>query len=350
MSAQAYIKSLPSALSLCSLHYDSSLNLLCTGDSHGQVFLLTPDNHHLNLLSTFTSHTVTFDKDTIQHENDAIVTLQSVYSLPTSRYILVANERVVKLWNVKNSNGLARCRRKFQGGHEFRIHSLSVSSAKDVFLTCDDLTLNLWDLERTDCTYRAADHKPGSVKDLKEVLLFATFHPVQPALLLTTSSAGSVRIADLRVKAKVTPPAVEMRRPKGKDSQYSDILCSVTAAAFAKETDLVFSRDFQAVFLWDLRQPIRPVFCTRLSADSRVIIDSLNSPTGLNRFQLKEVPGGCVTGGFEGQLTAISTNNEKKEMFVGDTQLVQVSAGLDEAFTCHDTEVVYLPDWPRFRD
>ena len=346
MSERSISTPLPSAQTLTSLHYDSSLNLLSVGDLHGQVFLSTPHPDHLSLQSSFTSHTVSFDKDIIQHESDSIVALQALYSLPGSTCLLAANERVVKLWSVQGS--LARCRRKFQAGHEFRIHSLSVAASKQAFLTCDDLTLNLWDVERTDCTYKAADHKPNSVKDLREVLLSAAFHHTDPAFLLTTSSAGSVRIADLRVKAKVTPPAIELRRPKGKDSQYSDIVCSVTSAAFALEPNLVFSRDFQSAYVWDMRQPVRPISCIRLTGDSRSIVEALNSQTGLGRFQLKEVPGGCVTGGFEGQLIAISSAGDKKEAFVASDQLPQVAAGPEATFTCSQAQVMYLPQWPAF--
>lgn len=346
MSERSIATSLPSAQTLTSLHYDSSLNLLSAGDSHGQVFLSTPQADLLELHTSFTSHTVSFDKDIIQHESDSIIALQALYSLPGSTCLLAANERVVKLWNVKK--GGAKCRRKFQAGHEFRIHSLSVAASKQIFLTCDDLTLNLWDVERTDCTYKAADHKPKSVKDLREVLLSAAFHPTDPAFVLTTSSAGSVRIGDLRVKAKVTPPALELRRPKGKDSPYSDILCSVTSAAFALESNLVFSRDFQAVYVWDMRQSIRPVSCVRLTGDSRSIVEALNSPAGLGRFQLKEVPGGCVTGGFEGQLIAISSAGDKKEAFVASEQLPQVTAGPEATFSCCQAQVLSLPHWPAF--
>ena len=341
---------LPSAQTLTSLHYDSALNFLSAGDSHGQVFLLTPQPDQLDLQSSFTSHTISFDKDIIQHESDSIIALQALYSLPTSLYLLAANERVVKLWSVQKGKeeGLGKCRRKYQGGHEFRIHSLSVSANKQSFLTCDDLTLNLWDVERTDCTYKAADHKPSNVKDLREVLLSATFHPTDPAMLLTTSSAGSVRIGDLRLKAKVTPPVMELRRPKGKDSQYSDILCSITSAAFALEGNFLFSRDLQTAYLWDMRQQIRPISCIRLVEDSRAIVEALNSQNGLGRFQLKEVPGGCVTGGFQGQLIAISTSSEKKEVFIASEQLVQVTTGPAVTISCFQSQLLYLPQWPSF--
>ena len=333
---------------MTSLHYHERLGLLAAGDSHGQVSLHDCRGEAPRRLSLFTSHTVSFDTDTIQHESDSIVGVETLYALPNYYSLLIANEKVVKLWTVSPTSGATRCRRKFQGGHEFRIHSISVSPSAQHFLTCDDLTLNLWDMERTDTTYRAADHKPRSVKDLREVLLFACFHHSDTSVLLTTSTSGTIRIGDLRVRAKMNPPAIELRRPKLKDSQYSDILCCVTGAAFGREGSLLYSRDFQTVFVWDLRQAMKPLASVKLNTDSRSLIDALNSPTGLVKFEIRAIPQGCVTGGFEGQINGISSNDYHRveTTSLPSTSLPHLVWGPSGSYAATGDSILRLRHWP----
>lgn len=41
----------------------------------------------------------------------------------------------------------ARPRRVFQGGHAFNINSLAFNSDGETFISTDDLTINLWNIE-----------------------------------------------------------------------------------------------------------------------------------------------------------------------------------------------------------
>ena len=335
---------LPAGHSVTAMLYERQLGVLCVGDLRGTVHVYNAGGE---LVSSFVSHVGSFDRDTIQHESDSITTLECLYRLPGACAVLAANEKVVKLWHV---GAVSRCRRVFQGGHEFRIHSVSASCGKGQFLTCDDLTLNLWDVERTESTYRAADHKPLNIKDLKEVLLHAAFHPFENSVLLTTSTGGVVRIGDLRTRARMTPPALELRRPRARDSHYSDVLSSVTGAEFALSGDYLYSRDFQNVFFWDLRNPLRPVSTISVTSDLRCVLSAFNSPGGIGKFEVRAVAEGCVTGGYEGEVLGFGRNGEQRTVLVapGSLSLPHVVTSASATFTSVDNCVFSLPFWPLF--
>jgi len=338
---------LPEAHSVSALLYDRQLEVMYAGDSHGSVHLYSAATPTIQLVSSFVSHINGFDRDTIQHESDSIAALESLYCLPAAYALLATNEKVVKLWHTGTHT---KCRRVFQGGHEFRIHSVSANCAKTQFLSCDDLTLNLWDVERTESTYRAADQKPLNIKDLKEVLLHAAFHPYNSSVLLTTSTGGTVRIGDLRVRARMTPSVMELRRPRMKDSHYSDVLTSITGAEFAFSGDYLYSRDFQNVYFWDLRSPLKPAATQSVTSDLRCVLTAFNSAQGIGKFEVRAVAEGCVTGGYMGEVLGFGRNGVQSRVAAvqSPTSLPHVVTSSLAVFAAVDNSVVTLPLWPHF--
>lgn len=68
-------------------------------------------------------------------------------------------------------NHEARCKREYnQNTHLYFIHSVSVCPDEATFMTSDDLTIFLWDLERADSAMRTIDIRPA-VPDESEVRL-----------------------------------------------------------------------------------------------------------------------------------------------------------------------------------
>lgn len=352
ISAKAYIlmtelERFPVNHNVSALLYDRQLEVLYAGDSHGSVHLYSAANPSVQLLTSFVSHISDFDRDTIQHESDSIAALESLYRLPAAYALLATNEKAVKLWH---TGVKAKCRRVFQGGHEFRIHSVSANCTKTQFLSCDDLTLNLWDLERTESTYRAADHKPFSIKDLKEVLLHAAFHPYNSSVLLTTSTGGTVRIGDLRARARLTSAAMELRRPRTKDSHYSDVLTSITGAEFALSGDYLYSRDFQNVYFWDLRSPLRPAATQSVTSDLRCVLTAFSSAEGIGKFEVRAVAEGCVTGGYGGEVLGFGHNGGQNSVVAVSfpTSLPHIVTSSLAVFIAVNNSIRSLPLWPHF--
>lgn len=64
----------------------------------------------------------------------------------------------------------ARPRRVYGNAHTYHIHSVSVSSDQETFISADDLRVNLWHLDVTDQAFNVVDIKPPNMEDLTEVL------------------------------------------------------------------------------------------------------------------------------------------------------------------------------------
>lgn len=78
----------------------------------------------------------------------------------------------------------ARCSRAYANAHTYHINSISMSSDQETFLSSDDLRINLWHLDVSDCSFNILDIKPSSMEELTEVRVFFFG-------LLCNASAGS---------------------------------------------------------------------------------------------------------------------------------------------------------------
>ena len=71
--------------------------------------------------------------------------------------------------NIKNKGPAARLSRLYANAHTYHINSVSMSSDQETFMSADDLRINLWNLEITDCAFNILDLKPANMEDLAEV-------------------------------------------------------------------------------------------------------------------------------------------------------------------------------------
>eukprot|EP00494_Astrolonche_serrata_P030335 UN30602 len=156
-----------------------------------------------------------------------------------SLHLLATNDKTIKLWKIfekpasqpsfkatdkYKADGLhcpkmqemetitaAIPRRIFANCHAYHINSVSLSSDYELFLSADDLRLNLWHLEsdtKRNC-YQLVDLKPEDMNDLTEVITCAKFHPKRGNILSYSSSKGFTYLCDLRTNAKVDKPSKE---------------------------------------------------------------------------------------------------------------------------------------------
>ena len=68
----------------------------------------------------------------------------------------------------RDSQPAARCSRAYANAHTYHINSISMSSDQETFLSADDLRINLWHLDVSDCSFNILDIKPTSMEDLTE--------------------------------------------------------------------------------------------------------------------------------------------------------------------------------------
>lgn len=95
----------------------------------------------------------------------------------------------------------SKARKIFANAHAFHIHSISVSSDQETFLSADELKINLWNLENNRESFNIVDIKPDDMENLSEVITCTEFHPTMCSQFIYSTSKGVIKLADLRAAA-----------------------------------------------------------------------------------------------------------------------------------------------------
>jgi hypothetical protein len=154
---------------------------------------------------------------------------------PTTKSLLTCNARMIKLWsikdyqhkNVESSKRILKAKHRlvfpksrnsgerepqsklkhtFKSGLETSLHSLSMTTDQQCFLSSDDKSINLWDLNSYDsAAYNLIDNNGRGVnrKDQPQFLISnASFNQFsQSSMFMYTTSSGDINICDIRVKS-----------------------------------------------------------------------------------------------------------------------------------------------------
>ena len=155
----------------------------------------------------------------------------------------------------------ARCRRAYPNAHAYHINSVSVNSDCNTFISADDLRINLWSLEASSSSFTVVDIKPENMENLTEVITSAVFHPTHCALFAFSSSKGTIRLADMRQRARCDAPArlFEEAEPPGARSFFSEIVASISDVQFGAGGRYLLARDYLTLKLWDVAMEARPL-------------------------------------------------------------------------------------------
>ena len=112
-------------------------------------------------------------------------------------------------------------RKVYSNAHAYHIHSITVNSDQETYISADDLRINLWNLNISDQSFSAlffvcsfpfltfdistcadiVDIKPANMEELTEVITAAEFHPTQCNVFMYSSSKSNIKLADLRDSA-----------------------------------------------------------------------------------------------------------------------------------------------------
>lgn len=157
----------------------------------------------------------------------------------------------------------------FKTGKEHHLHSLSLGADGENFLSADANRVNLWNLERQGAdVYNLVDYNRQKFGDHDEIVTSARFSQESPMFLYSTNT-GKVNICDLRESSDFHErPSVQFT-PKARrvPTIFDRFLNVVSQAQFVPNNpNVVVSRDYLSVKLWDLR----------MGGDSRMIVDSGN--------------------------------------------------------------------------
>eukprot|EP01127_Copromyxa_protea_P017677 TRINITY_DN5424_c0_g1_i1.p1 TRINITY_DN5424_c0_g1~~TRINITY_DN5424_c0_g1_i1.p1 ORF type:complete len:468 (+),score=70.46 TRINITY_DN5424_c0_g1_i1:65-1468(+) len=140
------------------------------------------------------------------------------------------------------------------------IHSLSPSLDGEVILSGSDLALNFWNLQHPEIPLSVLDFTCSShyVGDLKESITCASFHPTQTPLYVWGSTCGNINLCDTRLGIRATSKSfVETNSER---SYVSIITSCVSDAKFCtNDQNLMVSRNYLNILLWDIRKEDRPI-------------------------------------------------------------------------------------------
>jgi len=129
-----------------------------------------------------------------------------------------------------------------------------------LFLSSDDLRINLWNLNHAQQSLTVVDMKPGNMDDLTEVITSTTFHPKDCSTFLYSSSKGALKIGDLRQSTTVSSfdKSFEMEEDSSSKTFFSEIISSISDAKFSPDGQMVIARDYMTVKVWDVRYERKP--------------------------------------------------------------------------------------------
>jgi serine/threonine-protein phosphatase 2A regulatory subunit B len=137
-------------------------------------------------------------------------------------------------------------KREFPNAHAFHINSIALNSDGESFMSCDDLRLNLWNLNYNSSCSNIVDIKPANMNSLSEVITSADFHPTDCHTFLYSSSRGCVHLGDMRAAALCDRSMKTYEGPEDpatSNSRFSEIVSSISHARFSRDGRHFVTRD-----------------------------------------------------------------------------------------------------------
>jgi len=207
------------------VEFNSDGEFLAYGTSEGKVsvFQKQHNKNDYQLYHTFVAHTPGFDSLKSINISEGLTGLQWLPKISSTNLLLTSNEKVVNLWKmgIKKLNKLktqdtedgsiviptietydkapfTAIYKSYENGHPFSIHSISINSDGETFISSDDLSINLWNFENTSECFNIVNHVKPNVEDISEVITCSVMHPVHCNIMMWGSSQGTIHLADLR--------------------------------------------------------------------------------------------------------------------------------------------------------
>ena len=274
-STNGFTSAEPQPANITSLAFEPSGRYLAYGDVFGRVTVLNTKT--LATAFDYKSHAMQFDVLKSQQIDEKINFVHFLPSIsPTSTSLLVANEKVVKLWRL-HGNGGSSLRKSFVN-HSCAINALSVAADGQYFASSDDLKVEYWHLEHPEKSLNVVDIKPADMEDLTEVITSISFHPNAANMMAMSSSKGCAYIADVREQSHHRNKnfAMSFTAPRTEaDDDLADVLASISDVTFDGSGNHLFTRDYMTVKCWDFRMPSAPTQSINVNESIREYLPEL---------------------------------------------------------------------------
>eukprot|EP01130_Rhizamoeba_saxonica_P001485 TRINITY_DN11343_c0_g1_i1.p1 TRINITY_DN11343_c0_g1~~TRINITY_DN11343_c0_g1_i1.p1 ORF type:complete len:433 (-),score=89.81 TRINITY_DN11343_c0_g1_i1:88-1386(-) len=253
---------------ISSLTFDQSGRFLAVGYNCGQVVVLTQQNDQTYQLYTeFKSHDSAFDFLTSMEIEEKINMIKWYpFSNDKAQRLMTTNDKTVKLFKMwehssddERTDVIVRPWKTYEGGHVYNINSVSFNSDGQLFISTDDLRINLWDVNTSTETFGIVDIKPDNMDDLVEVITCSDFHPQHCNVLIYATSKGIVRMSDMRASAKCDNHTKEF---EDADSElggfFHELVSTISDTHFSPCGRFLVSRDYLTMKVWDTRMEKEP--------------------------------------------------------------------------------------------
>ncbi|KAL9680527.1 hypothetical protein QQ045_018407 [Rhodiola kirilowii] len=175
------------------------------------------------------------------------------------------------------SSTVAMCRRTYAKGHDFYINSISINSDCETFLSADDFSINLWNLEISGQTFNIVDLKPTDTDHVSEMIRTAEFHPAHCNILAYGTSKGLIRLNDLR-QSPICDRNGTLFAQRGHRSSRNaamEIASSIADIKFKNDARHMITRDYMSLKLWDINMNSGPIATYMVHENMRYQIKEL---------------------------------------------------------------------------
>ena len=288
---------------ISALSFDKSGDYLTVGDRAGRLILFqrnlhtkskTPFNEFV-YLTEIQSHYKEFDFLQSTDIEEKINCIEWINAPNENLMILSANDKTIKLWKITNKaakksekfptrTGLTQqnlkmpklktleqnlypsLKRSFPSLHNYHIHSLSMNPNGTHFISSDDLSVLLWDLEELKVSHGLINIKPPSLNELTEVITSAVFNHVNESLFAVGTSKGILKLFDTRESARFANNGVFFADEALKKNKnlFTDIVSSIADLKFSVDGNQITTRDYLCTKVWDQRKSKEPVKVVKL--------------------------------------------------------------------------------------
>ncbi|KAH9000338.1 protein phosphatase 2A regulatory B subunit [Lactarius akahatsu] len=302
---------------ISAVEFDSTGNYLATGDKGGRVVLFERNDMkkscEYKFYTEFQSHEPEFDYLKSLEIEEKINKIRWCKRQNSAHFLLSTNDKTIKLWKVfekslrvvaesnmgdgqrtlpppslgqhlrlprmqHQDNIIAAVPRKvYSNAHAYHIHSITVNSDQETYISADDLRINLWNLNISDQSFNIVDIKPANMEELTEVITAAEFHPTQCNVFMYSSSKSNIKLADMRNSALcdrhakrtsctlwsvhyVRPfPEYDEEEDPTNRSFFSEIISSISDVKFSRDGRYILARDYLSLRIWDVNMESRPL-------------------------------------------------------------------------------------------
>lgn len=342
---------------ISALAFDKSGNYLTVGDRAGRLILFQRNLHTKSkmpfnefvYLTEIQSHYKEFDYFQSSDVDEKINCIEWINQPNENMMILSANDKTIKLWKISNKvikksekfpsragmtaqnlkmpkmkvveqNLCPSLKRAFPSLHSFHIHSLSLNLNGTSFLSSDDLSVLLWDLEEMKVAHGLINIKMPSLDQLTEVITSAIFNQANESLFAVGTSKGILKLFDTRESAKFATNGIFFvdENLKKNKNLFTDIVSSIADLKFSVDGTQIITRDYLNTKVWDQRKTKEPLKTIKLFEPfNSKLYDVYEQDIIFDKFNLGLSPDGhsFVTGFYNNYFHICDLEGTKNTQF-----------------------------------